>query len=96
MCFQFSKTDFPEKWPSAADKHTHREPRKQGRKKVKQRWAALPASGSEAECSLFVELEGTPAWLELHSVLRGKEPAREQESKHNMSVPKDLRQKVEN
>lgn len=33
-------------------------------------------SGSEAECSLFVGPEGTPAWLELHSVLRGKEPVR--------------------
>lgn len=40
---------------------------------------SLPASGSEAECSLFEGLEGTPAWWELHSVLRDKEPAREQE-----------------
>lgn len=96
MCFQFGKTDFPEKWPSAVDTHTHREPRKQGREEIKQRWAALPASGSEAECSLSEGLEGTPAWLELHSVLRGKEPAREQESKHNMSVLTDLCQKVEN
>lgn len=43
-----------------------------------QTWAPLPASGSEAGCSLFEGLEGTPAWLELHSVLRGTEPAREQ------------------
>lgn len=41
--------------------------------------APLPASGSEAACSLFEGLEGTPTWLELHSVLRGKEPAGEQE-----------------
>jgi len=78
-------------------RHTYTQRTTQRRKKeeeIKQRWAALPASGSEAECSLFVGLEGTPAWLELHSVLRGKEPAREQESKHNVSVPKDSCQKV--
>lgn len=43
-----------------------------------QTWAPLPVSGSEAGCSLFEGLEGTPTWLELHSVLRGTEPAREQ------------------
>lgn len=41
--------------------------------------SSLPASGSEAACSLFEGLEGTPMWLELHSVLRDMEPAREQE-----------------
>lgn len=47
--------------------------------KIMQTWAPLPVSGSEAGYSLFEGLEGTPMWLELHSVLRDKEPAREQE-----------------
>lgn len=42
--------------------------------------APLPASGSEAACSSSEGLEGTPAWLELHSVLRGKEPARDKKT----------------
>lgn len=47
------------------------------------------ASGSEAECSLFEGLEGTPAWWELHSVLRDKEPVRAQGTMH---VPVALQQ----
>lgn len=46
-------------------------------------------SGSEAGCSLFEGLEGTPTWLELHSVLRGKEPVKAQGTMH---VPVVLQQ----
>jgi len=81
-CFQFHKTSFLENQPSAIDTHTHTQRNTKTRKKeqkIAQTGAPLPASGSEAGCSLLEGLEGTPAWLELHSVLRGKEPAKEQE-----------------
>lgn len=65
MCYRHTQTE----------KHTNEEERTGDEASV----GSLPASGSEAVCSLFEGLEGTPTWLELHSVLRGKEPAREQE-----------------
>lgn len=57
------------------EKHTNEEERTGNEASL----GSLPGSGSEAVCSLFEGLEGTPTWLELHSVLRDKEPAREQE-----------------
>lgn len=83
MCYGHTETE----------KHTNEEERTGDEASV----GSLPASGSEAACSLFEGLEGTPTWLELHSVLRGKEPAREQEKQiQKVSGSNDSSQKNRN
>lgn len=82
-----SRSCFPESWPSATDthKHTEKDPKEEEEERREGKaQGPLPASGSEAACSLSEGLEGTPTWLELHSVLRGKEPARGQEKESKM------------